>query len=201
MLTQLPGFADPVHDSQQTFRALLDALAQPGLCQTTVAVAPPAGLTPSCAAAALTLLDLETTVWLQPGLPQAVSDWLLFHTGCQFTEAPQAADFALIEQMATAPPLTAFGWGSPEYPEASTSLLVQLPALQGGRPVTLQGPGILAERAIALPVPHDFWSQWQAMTSRYPLGVDSWWLSGDQVLGLPRTTRLQTLEVEKEMSA
>ena len=76
MLTQLPGFADPVHDSQQTFRALLDALAQPGLYQTTVAVAPPAGLTPSCAAAALTLLDLETTVWLQPGLPQAVPDWL-----------------------------------------------------------------------------------------------------------------------------
>lgn len=201
MLTQLPGFADPVHDSQQTFRALLDALAQPGLCQTTVAVAPPAGLTPSCAAAALTLLDLETTVWLQPGLPQAVSDWLLFHTGCHFTEAPQAADFALIGQMATAPPLTAFGWGSPEYPEASTSLLVQLPTLQGGRPATLQGPGILAERAIALPVPDDFWAQWQAMTSRYPLGVDSWWLSGDQVLGLPRTARLQTLEVEEEMSA
>ena len=194
MLTQLPGFSDPVHDSQQTFRALLDALAQPGLCQTTVAVTPPAGLTPRCAAATLTLLDLETTVWLQPGLPSAVPDWLLFHTGCQFTQEPQAADFALIWQIADAPLLTTFQWGSPEYPEASTTLLVQLPALQGGHPITLQGPGILGERAIALPIPGDFWAQWQAMTNRYPLGVDSWWLSGDQVLGLPRTARLVDFE-------
>ncbi|MGD1940106.1 MAG: phosphonate C-P lyase system protein PhnH [Leptolyngbyaceae cyanobacterium] len=194
MLTQLPGFLDPVHDSQQTFRALLDALSQPGLRQTTVAVTPPDGLTLSCAAAVLPLLDLETTVWLQPGLPAAVPGWLLFHTGCQFAETPQAADFALIWQIATAPPLTTFQWGSPEYPEASTSLLVQLPTLQGGRPVTLQGPGILGEREIALPVPGDFWPQWQAMTKRYPLGVDSWWFNGDQVLGLPRTTRLVDFE-------
>ena len=103
--TQLPGFKDPVHEAQQTFRALLDALARPGMAQTTAAVTPPAGLTSGCAAACLTLLDLETVVWLQPEISAPAKSWLLFHTGCRFTEQPQSADFALISTIATiAPP-------------------------------------------------------------------------------------------------
>lgn len=190
MITQLPGFADPVHDAQTTFRALLDALARPGMVQTTAAIAPPEGLTPSCAAAALTLLDLETTVWLQPGFSAAVQAWLLFHTGCRFTDAPQPANFAIIHDLDTAPDLAQFHWGTAEYPESSTSLLVQLPALDGGATVTLQGPGIKDAIAISLPVGADFWQQWQTITAGYPLGIDLWCFTGDRVLGLPRTAQV-----------
>lgn len=196
MLTQLPSFKDPVHDAQQTFRALLDALARPGIPQATAELTVPEGLTPSCAAACLTLLDLETMMWLQPGLPEVARSWLLFHTGCRFVPHPQAADFALIWDIETVPSLFDFSWGTAEFPEASTSLLIQLPALWGGNPVTLCGPGILDVITVVAPLPVEFWQQWQEMTADYPLGVDSWCFAGDQVLGLPRTARLQSVQVE-----
>lgn len=189
MLTHLPGFRDPIHDSQQTFRALLNALARPGQPQPITQLTAPNGLGAGCAAAALTLFDLETTVWLQPGLSKAVHGWLLFHTGCKFTDHPRTADFALIWDVQALPHLDAFHWGQPEYPEASTSLLLQLPDLSGGDSITLRGPGILREVDVNLPVGADFWSQWQAMTRCYPLGLDSWCFSRHQVLGLPRTAR------------
>jgi alpha-D-ribose 1-methylphosphonate 5-triphosphate synthase subunit PhnH len=84
---------------------------------------------------------------------------LSFHTGCRLTEAPQHADFALIWDIATALPLTQFNWGSPEYPEASTSLLVQCFDASDEPPVDLQGPGIRATIRVALPLPTEFWQQ------------------------------------------
>ncbi|ERN42901.1 phosphonate C-P lyase system protein PhnH [Rubidibacter lacunae KORDI 51-2] len=188
--TQLPGFRDPVHDAQRTFRALLDALSRPGIPQTTVSPPHPPELTPSCAAACLTLLDLETQVWLQPGTSEAVRAWLVFHTGCRFTDVSQQSDFALITDASTLPNLDEFYWGSAEYPEASTSLLVQLPTMTGTHAVTLQGPGILETITIQSPLARPFWQQWQAMTQHYPLGLDLWWFAADRVLGLPRTARV-----------
>lgn len=189
MLTQLPGFQNPVHDAQQTFRALLEALARPGRAQPTPTLTPPAALVPSCAAAALTLLDLEVKVWLQPGLSPAVRDWLLFHTGCLMTDHLPTADFALIWDVAAMPELSAFNWGNPTHPEASTSLLLQLDSLTGGPTVTLQGPGILDAIAVELPLAPLFWQQWQAMAAHYPLGLDGWCFCDHQVIGLPRTAR------------
>lgn len=194
--TQLPSFKDPVQDAQQTFRALLDALARPGIAQKTVSLTSPEGLTPGCAAACLTLLDLETVVWLQPGIPDAVQSWLVFHTGCRFTAQPQTADFAVIGNVETMPRLDEFSWGTAEYPEASTSLLLQLPSLQGPRSITLQGPGILDAITLQTPLSADFWQQWQEMTATYPLGLDAWWFAGNQVLGLPRTARIASRQEE-----
>lgn len=190
MLTQLPGFQDSVHDAQQTFRALLEALARPGILQTTPPLTAPDDLVPSCAAACLTLLDLETTIWLQPGISEAIRAWLLFHTGCRFTAQPQTADFAVIWNVETIPRLDEFHWGTAEYPEASTSLLIQLPSLQGESSVTLQGPGIVNTLALQTPLNLDFWQQWHTMTAEYPLGIDSWCFAGHHVLGLPRTARI-----------
>ena len=190
MITQLTGFTDAVHDGQQTFRALLDALARPGIPKTMGPLTPPPGLEPSCAAACLTLLDLETLVWLQPGLPEAVRPWLVFHTGCRFTNNPTAANFALIWDIDSAPKLSEFSWGNAEYPESSTSLLVQLPNLTNGEPVKLQGPGILHEIEISLPLDAIFWQQWATMTTDYPLGLDCWCFSKNQIVGLPRTSQL-----------
>ncbi|NEQ44030.1 MAG: phosphonate C-P lyase system protein PhnH [Leptolyngbya sp. SIOISBB] len=186
-LTQLPGFFDPVHDAQQTFRALLEASSRPGLQQTTATLTPPSEMAPSCAAAALTLFDLETKVWLQPGLSQAVRGWLLFHTGCVLTDSLPTADFAIIWDVAAMPNLPSFNWGSPAYPELSTSLLLQLDRWTGGPVIKLQGPGIDHSVGIDLPLSPTFWQQWQQMTLSYPLGIDCWCFHDQQVIGLPRT--------------
>ncbi|MBD0336720.1 MAG: phosphonate C-P lyase system protein PhnH, partial [Cyanobacteria bacterium Co-bin13] len=138
MVTQLRGFADPVHDAQRTFRQLLSALAHPGrIYDLEVDLNAPAWLTPACAAAALTLLDLETQVWTDATVGQASRDWLLFHTGCVFTASPQAAGFVILSAAGEMRSLTDFSWGQAEYPEASTTLLIQIPGLTGGKAVTL----------------------------------------------------------------
>lgn len=187
----LPGFKDNVQDAQQTFRRLLDALANPGRVEAIAnAPMPPGDLTPACAAACLTLLDLETRVWIQPGLDGAVRSWLAFHTGCRFTSDAQQAHFAVIGNVADMPQLQAFNWGSAECPEASTTLLMQTPSLVQGASVVLQGPGILGERAIAPQVPLHFWEQWLANHRAYPLGVDVFLFSQHEVMGLPRTAEL-----------
>lgn len=190
MPTHLSGFKDPIHDSQQTFRALLEAFSRPGLSQETLSMTSPGGLEPSCAVALLTLLDLETSLWIQPGLPEAIPAWLLFHTGCRFTDRPLEADFALVGDFDTMPDLQSFNWGNPEYPEASTSLLLQSSTLSGGDCVSLSGPGIVEEIETDIPLPKKFWQQWQAMTPCYPLGLDVWYFSGNRVVGLPRTAHV-----------
>jgi hypothetical protein len=52
-----PGFPDPVHKSQSVFRAIMEAVARPGM-QVTLSPAPtsPAPLCPAAGAVALTLL-------------------------------------------------------------------------------------------------------------------------------------------------
>lgn len=191
VITATPGFRDPVHDAQRMFRILLDALARPGVTQTiAIPMTPPQGLMPSCAAACLTLLDLDTRVWLQPGLDQGVLSWLSFHTGCRFTAQPQAAEFALVWDVAQLPNLEAFQWGTAESPEASTTVLMQIRQLHQGNPVVLRGPGILQERAIAPQLPGPFWQQWQINSQAYPRGIDVFLFAQQQVMGLPRTAKL-----------
>ncbi|HEY9621315.1 MAG TPA: phosphonate C-P lyase system protein PhnH [Crinalium sp.] len=190
MITLLPGFQNAVHDAQTTFRALLEALAHPGRsCPIPLTTTPPPGITSAFAAACLTLLDLETQVWLQPG--SDIESWLRFHTGCRFTNEPQQANFAVIWEADRLPSLQAFNSGTAEYPESSTTLLIQVERLVGGETVVLQGPGILGERAIAPRLPTQFWQQWSSNHHTYPLGVDVFLFDQTHVMGLPRTIAIQ----------
>jgi alpha-D-ribose 1-methylphosphonate 5-triphosphate synthase subunit PhnH len=144
---------------------------------------------PACAAACLTLLDLETTLWWQPGFSEEAGQWLQFHTGARRVDQPHQGNFAVIWNSASLPELALFHPGVAEYPEASATLLIQVAHLSGGTPVELQGPGILGARAISPQLPAAFWPQWQMNHQRYPLGVDVLLFSPTEVMGLPRTTQ------------
>ncbi|MBW4424143.1 MAG: phosphonate C-P lyase system protein PhnH [Nostoc desertorum CM1-VF14] len=189
-VTYLPGLQDSIHDAQRTFRALLDANARPGTPYwITAEMSVPLGLTPACGAACLTLLDLDVVVWLQPSFADQVRAWLLFHTGCRFTQYPEEADFALIQDLAGLAELTIFNWGTGEKPEASTTLLVQVESFEMGQPVMLTGPGILDQRAIAPTLPIHFWDFWMQNHQVYPQGVDVFLFTENAVMGLPRTAK------------
>lgn len=190
MTTTLSGFKNAVHDAQQTFRGLLDALAHPGQLYTPkIDLEAPEGLMPLCAAACLTLFDWETVVWVQPTLPVAVRDWLRFHTGTRFTAEPQAATFAVINDAFSLPNLKLFNWGSAEDPEQSTTLLIQIKDFTASNQQTLSGPGILKTILHSPSVPETFWQQWRENHGAYPRGVDCFFLSEGAIAGLPRTTQ------------
>jgi len=190
-----PGFANPVRESQHTFRQLLEALSRPGhVCDLAPELVPPPGLTPACAAACLTLLDLETTVWLGPDWPSAVMTWLAFHTGVRRSLDRAHANFALLDltQLATAtdfdqlmePP---FPVGTPTAPEAACTLLIQVPGLSDGPTVQLKGPGIQHRRLVSPRLPVGFWQWWTHNHRQYPLGIDVFLFSPTQAMGLPRS--------------
>jgi alpha-D-ribose 1-methylphosphonate 5-triphosphate synthase subunit PhnH len=191
MITQLPGFRHPVYDAQRTFRAMLDAIAQPGISRKIAApIMPPIGITSACAAACLTLFDLETRIWLQPDLDTEVQSWLRFHTGCRITSEPQQSDFALVWNPAQLLELQNFNLGTAEYPETSTTLFIQVQDLERGSNLTLTGPGILGERSIAPQLPRRCWEQWLMNHRSYPLGIDWFLFTQEEVMGIPRTVNI-----------
>lgn len=188
-----PAFSDPTRESQAVFRKVMDAVARPGAIQD-LAFAPdaPRGLDRATGALALTLLDFETPTWLDPALRGGVAEgWMRFHCGCPVTDDPIDAAFALVTDVLTAPALAAFNQGDAKYPDRSTTIVFQIPALEGGPQVTLTGPGIKDEATLALSgLPDGFWEQVQANQAKFQFGVDLIFVAGDRLTALPRSTRV-----------
>lgn len=189
-----PGFSDPVFQSQAAFRALLDALAEPGtLRRVDGGITPPEGLEPATATALLTLADYETPVWLPQALRDGVAgQWLRFHCGVALVEDPAQAAFAVIDGAAFESALSAFNPGNDQFPDRSATVFVQCAALESGNAVTLSGPGIPGKRKVAPQgLRAGFWTEFEENGELYPLGVDLVLCHGDGMLGLPRSTRIE----------
>ena len=184
------GFAEPVLAAQTTFRTVMDAMARPGSVRRLAGIAAPAPLSPSAAAIALTLLDYETPFWLDAPLAGApeVARFISFHTAARLTANPAAAAFAFVAAPAAAPPFAAFAQGSLEYPDRSTTLVLQVTHLAESNGMTLRGPGIAGTRRLAAsPLPADFLAQLAENRAQFPRGVDILLAANDAVAGLPRS--------------
>lgn len=195
MPTLAPAFPEPVHDAQRVFRAVMNAMARPGFVFPLEAgLDPPAPLTQAAAAVALSLIDYETPVFLDAPLATnaEVARWLRFHTGAPVTADPSRALFAMFADAAQIPPLARFALGTAEYPDRSTTLVIQVAHLDGGPPLTLEGPGLPGARAFApAGLPPVFSAFLAENRSLFPRGVDVI-LTGDcAVAALPRTTRVE----------
>ncbi|MGP9810558.1 phosphonate C-P lyase system protein PhnH [Rhodopseudomonas sp. NSM] len=187
------GFADKVTSAQATFRAVMQAMARPGTLQRLDAELGhvPAPLTPATAAIALTLFDHDTPLWLDATAnTPAVMQWLRFHTSAPIVEAPEAAVFALIAAPETMPALDRFALGSNDYPDRSTTLVLQLESLEEGAAFELSGPGIRGMAALCAPLPEGLVSQHEANHALFPRGVDLILVASDTIVAIPRTTRL-----------
>ncbi|WDR04337.1 phosphonate C-P lyase system protein PhnH [Devosia algicola] len=187
------GFDDPVMDAQRGFRAIMDALANPGTLHTLdLGLTPPAPLPAECAAVALTLCDPESPIWLDPAFENAaVLAWLRFHTGAPIISDRSKAAFALVST-ASSLAFADFTQGDDLYPDRSTTIVLAVPALSGGAVLCLKGPGIQTEITITpMDLSADFLDQWSHNNARFPRGIDLLLVAENQVIGLPRTTRIE----------
>ena len=189
-----PAFDDPALASQAVFRTVMEAMARPGLPRPLPSeLAAPPPLSPTAAAVALTLLDYETPFWLDPALAAApeVATWFKFHTGAPLASDSQQAAFAFVADSAAMPPFEAFSAGSLEYPDRSTTLVLQVAGFGQGDALALSGPGISGSRIFsAQPLPPDFRARLIANREMFPRGVDLILVSPDAVAGLPRSVRV-----------
>jgi alpha-D-ribose 1-methylphosphonate 5-triphosphate synthase subunit PhnH len=142
-------------------------------------------------AAALTLVDFETTVWLAPEFAAAAAD-LRFHLGARLVDDPADAAFALAADGTVLPELARFAQGDDAYPDRSTTLLLEVTALDRAGPWRLTGPGIDGATRLGVEgLPADFVAQWARNHDRFPRGADLFLFHGTIVVGLPRTTLIR----------
>jgi alpha-D-ribose 1-methylphosphonate 5-triphosphate synthase subunit PhnH len=193
------GFADPVIEAQAAFRAAMLAMSRPGRpIPLRTAVTPPAPLSAEAATVALTLLDNETTAWLDDGLRAGtdVGAWLRFHTGARLVEDAEDAAFALIGEPRRLQSLNVFARGTPDYPDRAATLVLQVEGFASSAVARLRGPGIRETIDFAPgPLPPDFWTEARADRASYPCGVDILFVAHGQVAGLPRSVRIELPEI------
>ncbi|UPJ46670.1 phosphonate C-P lyase system protein PhnH [Bradyrhizobium sp. 200] len=194
-VAELPaGFADKVLSAQSVFRSVMDAMARPGNAQRTASVAgTPAGMMRGTAALALTLFDHDTPIWLDPVMSATpeVAKWLKFHTSTPVVADSSIASFALVGDPQNLPALDRFAFGSNEYPDRSTTLILQVESLTDGPVVELQGPGIDGTVALRAAIqPHDLFERLAINAVLFPRGIDVVLVHDDAIVAIPRTTRL-----------
>ena len=185
------GFADPVGDAQTAFRALLDAMARPGrVAHFSAPAKAPAGFGVAAAAIALALADIDTPVWLSPACTPA-SDWVRFHCGAKIAANPGASRFAFAT-VVDFPALADLDAGTNEYPDRSSTLVLEVAHLAASGPLKLRGPGIEATHTATIAgLPSAFWTQREMLHEIFPRGVDIVFVAGASALALPRTTRVE----------
>jgi len=200
----LPGFADPTRESQAVFRAIMNATARPGtIADLSQAPTPPAGLNRAAGAVALTLVDHDTPLWLDPAMRGSGPEtWLRFHSTCPLVEAPIQAAFAIIADPAAMPALAAFNQGDAKYPDQAATIIIMVPSLAGGTSLTLRGPGIAVATAFApAGIPASFWADRAALVAHFQYGIDLMLCAGDHLVSIPRTTRIAATDTEREQGA
>ncbi|WP_041802524.1 phosphonate C-P lyase system protein PhnH [Rhodopseudomonas palustris] len=193
-VAELPaGFADKVTSAQSTFRSVMDAMARPGrICRVAAALTAPSPLMPAVAAIALTLFDHDTPIWLDAAIAghRDVGQWLKFHCSAPVVEDASVASFALIADSAQMLPLERFALGSNDYPDRSTTLILQVESFTNGPALELSGPGIRGTAELAATISPDLVAQLACNRALFPRGVDLVLVAGSEVVALPRTTRL-----------
>jgi alpha-D-ribose 1-methylphosphonate 5-triphosphate synthase subunit PhnH len=190
------GFADGVVSAHSTFRSVMDAMARPGSVQKIVAaVGTPWPLMPGTAAIALTLFDHDTPIWLDQRMSETpeVANWLKFHSGAPVVTDPSICGFAVVVDGGALPDLERFSFGTAEYPDRSTTLILQVESLTHGCEYELRGPGINGAVVLRAKIePRNLFERLAVNAALFPRGIDVVLVADDAIVAIPRTARLMT---------
>jgi alpha-D-ribose 1-methylphosphonate 5-triphosphate synthase subunit PhnH len=188
------GFSDLVFDSQGAFRGILDAMSYPGRMQIfRCEIGVPAGLIHAATVSCLTLVDGNTALWMDTAAGNDESrQYISFHCGASVVSSPARAAFAVVGKPSSMPRLHEFAQGEDEYPDRSTTVIVQVSSLTDGPCTTWSGPGVNGSIDVCINgLPDWFWDDWRRNFNNYPLGVDLLFACEGAVIGLPRSIKVE----------
>ncbi len=177
-----PVYTPAEAQSRETFLGLMWALSYPGRIHQL-----PEGEVFEHIAE--TLLDLETSFFT----PDEVVEGMLARTGAHARQAaeaayhfyPQAAELILahVRQASV---------GTMLYPDTAATFIIGC-EIGSGAEFVLSGPGVNGQQAIQIGgLPDAFWEM-RETACKYPLGWDVFFVDGRQVIGLPRSTRIERI--------
>lgn len=186
-----PGFLSSM-EFQQTFRAVLGAFSRPGrIVSAGEMLRPPDTMHPAFAAVCLTLLDFETPIWTDLPVESAALEWLRFHCGAPSVDTPRDALFVLITQPPGLCPIDRFHPGEEERPERGATVLVQVDGMGMDNGERITGPGIESHANLRMDgLPLSFWEERSCIAGRFPLGLDFIFTADQELVALPRSTRV-----------
>ena len=171
------GFGDPVFNAQSVFRSVMDAMARPGTVSPVASLAgPPAPLSPTAAAIALTLCDQDTPVWLDASLRALGSGRKLDRLPHRRAARPHAGRRAFRARRRPRKPDGAREFRARHAGISRPLDHARLPGREpdGGRDAAAsRGRASSASRTLApTPLPRHFVEQWKQNRARFPRGVD-----------------------------
>lgn len=176
MLTVAPPDAVELR-SNATFEALMWALSRPGDVRTL----PEPGFGPIVE----TLVDLECSAYADtPAMRERI-----IASGATLAEGIGSADHVFFAALDGAE-IAQINCGSALYPDDGATLVAAV--AHSGQRVRLSGPGIKDTTEIALAVAPGFWAM-RDMLCLYPEGFDIFFVDGDRVIGIPRSTKVEVL--------
>lgn len=179
------GFSNAPVQSAQSFRKIMNVMAKPGTIENLAIATPPAPLSAAAGSLLLTLCDAQTPIYLAGKYDNsAIKEWITFHCNSPFADAENCM-FALGD-WDHLQPLHNFPIGTPEYPDRSVTLIVEMNELTTSG-AELSGPGIQHTSALSLPDITAF----QKNAMLFPLGLDFYFTSGEKIAALPRTTKVK----------
>ena len=163
------------------FEAILWALSRPGEVRHLPEPGPRTIL--------LALIDRECRVHADDAVIGELATW----TGATLTPLAEADHiFLCMDTDADIARLCALNVGSALYPDDGATVVVEARLGEGQR-LRLTGPGIETTREIAVAgLPTGFFALRDRLC-RYPLGFDLFIVDGSDVIGLPRSTRIEVL--------
>ena len=190
----IAGFDEPVFQSGAVFRAVLDAMARPGLIQDCpVLPDAPDGLDPVAFAVILTLCDPDTPVWLSPACdaPAARTN-IAFHTGAPVVDEPGAAHFAVLDIAEAQSALAGLSVGTPEYPDRSATAIILTRTLTKDGGASLSGPGVDGRTRLSVgDGDAGFWTALARKANQFPLGIDVILAGPGRLAAIPRSSKTE----------
>lgn len=176
--------------SQQTFRAVLEALARPAVPM--ALPSQPLDVLVPVIAPVLALADLSTGVCVLENAGDRWADAVATATSAPTWPAEMAKLVAAIRPVSD-DEVRGFARGSAQAPEEAALVALSVRDVLGGpRRWTLSGPGIRGTACIAPKgLPAGFVAARADAVAAYPAGIDILLVTDDgRVVGLPRTTTI-----------